>query len=202
MTTRGARGANLATKTSQKGSSNEASDHHRCEFYQGKTHVSRCDGEFLHFGHSRVTHLSIFGADGHTRRENEHKWMQRSRTVAFLLHIWQWFSLWTMATKSNRWRQERLAERILQQINRKKGHQTRQVTTTDVGFTGGKLMFPDVIGNFSFRALKSDTFIDFRSWWTHTEGKRAQVNATKPHVCIVATYLPMICIVDNGHKVD
>ena len=26
-----------------------------------------------HFGHSRVTHLSIFEDVGHTRRENEHK---------------------------------------------------------------------------------------------------------------------------------
>ena len=62
--------------------------------------------------------------------------------------------------------------------------------------------FQMLLGISAFRALKGDTFIDFRSWWTHTEGKRAQVNATKPHFCIFATYLPMICIVDNGHKVE
>ena len=36
----------------------------------------------------------------------------------------------------------------------------------------------------------------------HSDGKRAQVNATRPHVCILATYMRMICIADDGHKVD
>ena len=51
-------------------------------------------------------------------------------------------------------------------------------------------------------AHKSDTFIDFRSWWTHTERKRAQAKATRPHICIFATYMRVFCIADNGHKVD
>ena len=37
------------------------------------THAERIQALERLFGHTRVTHLSIFGADGHTRRENEHK---------------------------------------------------------------------------------------------------------------------------------
>ena len=40
-----------------------------------------------HFGRTRVTRLSIFEDDGHTRRENEHKLIQRGRTFALLLHM-------------------------------------------------------------------------------------------------------------------
>ena len=37
------------------------------------THAERIQALERLFGHTRVTPLSIFGADGHTRRENEHK---------------------------------------------------------------------------------------------------------------------------------
>ena len=51
------------------------------------------------FGHIRLPHGSMFGDDGYTRREKEHKLMQQDRTFGFGIHVLQEIALPTMAKR-------------------------------------------------------------------------------------------------------
>ena len=87
----------------------------RHEFRLGKTEVRVFLAFGRLFGHIRRPLGSMFEDVGHIRREIEHKCKQQDRTFAILLEKRQGFALPAMATKSTRWRRERLAVRFLHQ---------------------------------------------------------------------------------------
>ena len=87
----------------------------RHESRLGKTEVRVFWAYGRLFGHIRLQLRSILEDGGHIWREIEHKCKSQDRTFAILLEKRRGFALPAMATKSTRWRRERLAVRILHQ---------------------------------------------------------------------------------------